>query len=154
MKNKPLACVVIRFNTEDEVTEIEVSAGYLESLARRRGGVFEVLYRFVQARRDEKVSYDPTEPVLLMKELGEYHDSRATLSDEHAQEHLDGLSNYIEEVVQKFGVIQDLQDIHLMVHEAELRAATKASSGLQPQPVYSLDRRKTALAPLGRRASP
>ncbi|MCC7432627.1 hypothetical protein IT412_03825 [Candidatus Peregrinibacteria bacterium] len=141
MQNKPLACVSIHHNEQDEVTEIEMSAGYLESLARRRGGVFEILYRFVQAKRDQRVDYNPYEPVFLMKEMGEYHDSRATLSDEQAQEQLDGLSDYIEEIVQKFGVIQDLQDIHLMVHEAELRAAAnaaeRASSGQQQSAVFS-----------------
>lgn len=139
MQNKPLACVCIQFNSSDEVTEIVVSAGYLESLARRRGGVFDTIYRFVQSKRDEKASYEPSEPVRLMKELGEYHDVRATLSDEQAQEQLDDLSGYIEEIVQKFGVIQDLQDIHLMVHEAERRAAANAveRAGQQSAAVFS-----------------
>lgn len=141
MQNKPLACLRFRFNPQDEITEVEVNAYYLEVLARRRGGVFEVLYRFVQAKRDEKATYDPNEPVHLMKELGEYHDSRATLSDEDAQVQLDEFSTYVEETVEKLQVIQDLDYIHALTHEAELRAAAnaaeRASSGQPQSAVFS-----------------
>lgn len=141
MQNKQLGSLKFHFNTQDEITEVEVNAYYLEVLARRRGGVFETLYRFVQAKRDEKASYDPNEPVLMMKELGEYHDARATLSDEEAQAQLDEFATYVEEVVEKLQVIQDLDFIHALTHEAELRAAANAaecaSSGQQQSAVFS-----------------
>lgn len=140
----------------DEVVEVEMPARYLESLARRRGGVLAVLYRFVQMKRDERADYNPEERVKLFETIREYHDSRSTLSDEEAQAQMDQFTDYVQDLVDKMCVLQDLQFIHELNHEVEMREAAKVAvaAGLnQPQPVYSLDR-KTALAPLGRRASP